>query len=99
MSTTAPPKHHRQHPQLSDLRESGTIEQDADIVIFIYRESYYVARKKPEDGSAKMDGWQQEMSQVHGKATLMVAKQRHGPIKNITVHYNEALTKFSDYMN
>lgn len=86
------------HPQLSDLRESGTIEQDADIVVFIYRESYYIARRKPAEGSAKMDAWQQEMSQVYGKATLMVAKQRHGPIKNITVHYNEALTKFDDYM-
>lgn len=87
------------HPQLSDLRESGTIEQDADIVVFIYRESYYVARKKPADGSAKMDAWQQEMSSVYGKATLMIAKQRHGPIKNITAHYNEALTKFDNYID
>lgn len=85
------------HPQLSDLRESGTIEQDADIVMFVYREAYYVARKKPSDGSPKMEEWQQEMSQVHGKATLMIAKQRHGPIKNITLHYNEALTKFDNY--
>lgn len=85
------------HPQLSDLRESGTIEQDADIVIFIYRESYYLARKKPANDS-KMTAWQQEMSKVHGKANLIVAKQRHGPIKNITVHYNEALTKFDNYL-
>lgn len=84
------------HPQLSDLRESGTIEQDADIVTFVYREAYYIARNKPADGSPKMEAWQQEMSRVHGQATLMIAKQRHGPVKNITLHFNEALTKFGN---
>lgn len=85
------------HPQLSDLRESGDIEQAADVVCLLKRDAYYVARKKPADDSIKMDLWQQEMKKVHGKATLIIAKQRHGPIKNITLSFNEMLTKFGDY--
>ena len=85
------------HPQLSDLRESGDIEQAADVVGLLKRDAYYLARQKPTDDSVKMDAWQQEMKKVYGKATLMIAKQRHGPIKNITLSFNEALTKFGNY--
>lgn len=85
------------HPQLSDLRESGDIEQAADVVCMLKRDAYYLGRQKPTDDSVKMDAWQKEMKKVYGKATLMIAKQRHGPIKNITLAFNEALTKFSNY--
>jgi replicative DNA helicase len=85
-------------PQLSDLRESGTIEQDADVVMFVFREAYYEARKKPPDGSAKMGSWQENMSKIHDLAELVIAKQRHGPIKTILLHYQDSLTKFGNYL-
>ncbi len=84
-------------PQLADLRESGTIEQDADIVMFIFREAYYEARKKPPEGSAKMIAWQENMVKMHNIAELMIAKQRHGPIKNITLSYNDGI--FGNYIS
>lgn len=84
-------------PQLADLRESGTIEQDSDIVMFIFRESYYEARKKPPDGSNKMLAWQETMNKIHNIAEVMIAKQRHGPIKNITLHYHDTYAKFGNY--
>ena len=84
-------------PQLADLRESGSIEQDADVVMFIYREAYYEARKKPAEGSPKMSTWQDHMSKIHNVAELMIAKQRHGPIKNIMLYYQDSLTKFGNY--
>jgi len=83
-------------PQLSDLRESGSIEQDSDVVMFIYREAYYEGRKKPPSGSEKMQEWQLKMSQIYNKAELIIAKQRHGPIGNIELHFDEAITKFSN---
>jgi replicative DNA helicase len=86
-------------PQLADLRESGTIEQDSDIVMFIFRESYYEARKKPPEGSNKMAAWQENMNKIHDIAEIMIAKQRHGPIKNITLHYQDSLAKFGNYMH
>ncbi|QEK38701.1 replicative DNA helicase [Candidatus Cytomitobacter primus] len=83
-------------PQLSDLRESGTIEQDADVVMFIFREAYYEARKKPSEGSDKMEVWQAKMEKIHNLAEIMIAKQRHGPIKNMQIGFEDAMTKFYD---
>ena len=83
-------------PQLADLRESGTIEQDADVVMFIYREEYYVERRKPTDGSEEMVKWQADMEKVHNKAEVMIAKQRHGPIKNVNLFFNGQFTMFGD---
>ena len=67
-------------PQLSDLRESGSIEQDADVVMFVYREEYYVERLKPSEGTAEFSEWQQKMMAVSGKAEVIIGKQRHGPV-------------------
>ena len=67
-------------PQLSDLRESGSIEQDADVVMFVYREEYYVARSEPSEGTEEHLKWQEDMEQLHGKAEVIIGKQRHGPI-------------------
>ena len=83
-------------PQLADLRESGTIEQDADVVMFIYREAYYEARKKPTEGSPKMQAWQAKMEKIYNIAEIMIAKQRHGPIRNINLFFQEAYTRFTN---
>ena len=83
-------------PQLSDLRESGSIEQDADAVMFIYREQYYLARKQPPDGTVEHAEWQEKMDRVHNLAELIIAKQRHGPIGKVDLHFTEYLTKFSN---
>lgn len=83
-------------PQLSDLRESGTIEQDADVVMFVYREEYYESRKKPVDGSEKMASWQKHMSEIYSIAEVIVAKQRHGPISTVSLHFDAQRTKFSN---
>jgi replicative DNA helicase len=91
-------------PQLSDLRESGSIEQDADIVMFIYREDYYVASrepKRPMDGDdAKIfeayEQWQRDMERVYGTAELLVAKQRHGATGKVKMKFDSRITKFSD---
>jgi replicative DNA helicase len=85
-------------PQLSDLRESGSIEQDADVVMFVYREAYYVGRREPKskEGTEEYAAWQDEMSRAHGKAEIIIGKQRHGPIGNVTVAFEEKLTKFSN---
>ncbi len=91
-------------PQLSDLRESGTIEQDSDVVMFIYRESYYLERmmpiRKPEEDDMKynerMSRWQQLTDESYNKAEIIVAKQRHGPIGSIKMHFDANFTKFSD---
>ncbi|HSQ98011.1 MAG TPA: replicative DNA helicase [Rickettsiales bacterium] len=84
-------------PQLSDLRESGTIEQDADIVMFLHREEYYEERKKPIDGDPKMDAWIAKMDKLRNKAEVIVAKHRNGPIGTITLRFISALSKFEDY--
>ena len=84
-------------PQLSDLRESGSIEQDADIVMFIYREEYYVERKKPIDGDPKMEAWMAKMDKVRNKTEIMVAKHRNGPIGSVILRFNSELGKFQDY--
>jgi replicative DNA helicase len=86
-------------PQLADLRESGSIEQDADVVMFIYREEYYTARKEPREGTAEHQAWQDEMDQVLGKADIIVGKHRHGPTNTIRLQFDGSLTRFSDLAN
>jgi replicative DNA helicase len=84
-------------PQLSDLRESGSIEQDADIVMFIYREEYYEERKKPSDSEAeKMAQWQARMEACQNITEIIVAKQRHGPIGTAKLFFRARTTKFED---
>jgi replicative DNA helicase len=83
-------------PQLADLRESGSIEQDADMVMFIYRESYYLSRLEPREGTEEHFKWQEQMDQVRGQADIIIGKQRHGPIGNVKLSYNEDLTKFGN---
>lgn len=83
-------------PQLADLRESGSIEQDADVVMFVYREEYYLERAKPDDGSDKIIDWQEKMDRVHNVAELIVAKQRHGPVGTVKLFFNPELTKFGN---
>jgi replicative DNA helicase len=83
-------------PQLSDLRESGSIEQDADIVLFIYREDYYLAAKQPSDDHPDFAAWQEEMARAYGRAEVIVAKQRHGSTGKIRLKFDSRITKFSD---
>ncbi|MBX3481852.1 MAG: replicative DNA helicase, partial [Caulobacter sp.] len=84
-------------PQLSDLRESGSIEQDADMVMFVYRESYYLGRAEPDTADqAKHMDWQEKMDRVAGQAEVIIGKQRHGPIGTVRLHFNEDLTKFGN---
>jgi replicative DNA helicase len=83
-------------PQLSDLRESGSIEQDADIVLFIYREDYYLANKQPAEDHPEFAQWQEEMGRVYGLAEILVAKQRHGATGKVRVRFDSRITKFSD---
>src|SRR5947199_391978 len=83
-------------PQLSDLRESGSIEQDADVVLFIFREEYYLKNKEPRPGSEEHFKWLAEMEQVHGKAELIIGKQRHGPTGTVQLHFDANVTRFSD---
>ncbi|MCS6987399.1 MAG: replicative DNA helicase [Sphingomonadaceae bacterium] len=83
-------------PQLADLRESGTIEQDADIVLFVYREEYYHALAKPEDGSDKFPAWLEKADRIAGRAEVIVAKQRHGSTGPVPLMFDKALTRFSD---
>lgn len=87
-------------PQLSDLRESGSIEQDADVVIFIYRESYYEERKKPSDDQLdKMQIWIERMSRLRNKSEVIIAKHRNGPIGSVNLFFNAETSKFGDYFN
>ena len=82
-------------PQLSDLRESGSIEQDADVVMFVYRHEYYVEREKPaDDDLEKLHDWQQRMERAHGKAEVIIGKQRHGPIANVEPSFEGQFTRF-----
>jgi len=83
-------------PQLSDLRESGSIEQDADIVMSIYRESYYLSRTEPRVGTEEHFKWQERMDEVTGVAELIIGKQRHGPIGTVRLSYDENTTKFGN---
>jgi replicative DNA helicase len=83
-------------PQLSDLRESGSIEQDADIVLFIYREDYYLAAKQPAEDHPDFAAWQEEMGRAYGRAEVIVAKQRHGATGKVRMRFDSRITKFSD---
>jgi len=86
-------------PQLSDLRESGSIEQDADVVMFVYREAYYLERKEPSLGSIEHAEWQQKMDDISRLAEIMIGKQRHGPTGNVKVEFEAQYTKFKDLEN
>ncbi len=83
-------------PQLSDLRESGSIEQDADVVMFVYREGYYLSRKEPREATVEHAEWQAKMNEVAHLAQIIIGKQRHGPIGNVTLEFEERFTKFKD---
>ncbi len=83
-------------PQLSDLRESGSIEQDADAVMFVYREEYYLSRAEPEPGTEKHMKWQESMERAHNIGECIVAKQRHGPIGTVKMYFDPNFTRFSD---
>ena len=83
-------------PQLSDLRESGSIEQDADVVMFVYREAYYLESKQPKLGSIEYAEWQSKMNDVNGLADIILGKQRHGPTGVVKVEFEGIYTKFKD---
>lgn len=83
-------------PQLSDLRESGSIEQDADVVMFVYREEYYLKNKEPKPGTEEYFKWQTEMDQVHGKAEVIIGKQRHGPTGTVQLAFQADITRFTN---
>jgi replicative DNA helicase len=84
-------------PQLADLRESGSIEQDADVVMFIYREAYYMSRAEPKEGTAEHIEWQEKLDPIRNLAEVIIGKQRHGPIGIVRLHFDEDLTKFSNH--
>jgi len=83
-------------PQLADLRESGSIEQDADVVLFVYREEYYLERLMPQEGSPEFQTWQDKMNHAHGRAEVIIGKQRHGPTGTIELQFEAKLTKFQN---
>jgi replicative DNA helicase len=83
-------------PQLADLRESGSIEQDADVVLFIYREEYYLARKEPRPNTQEHFDWQEQMNKVTGIAEVIIGKQRHGPTGIVELQFDASLTKFQN---
>jgi replicative DNA helicase len=83
-------------PQLSDLRESGSIEQDADVVMFVYREEYYLRNREPRPGTEEHFKWQAEMDAAHGKAEVIIGKQRHGPTGTVQLHFEGEFTRFAD---
>lgn len=85
-------------PQLSDLRESGSIEQDADVVMFVFREEYYLSRTEPREGTEEHLKWQDDMAQLHGKAEVIIGKQRHGPIGTVKLSFTAELTKFGNLL-
>jgi replicative DNA helicase len=84
------------HPQLSDLRESGSIEQDADVVMFVYREEYYLMNREPRPGTVEHEKWRADMEAVLGKAEVIIGKQRHGPTGTVNLHFDAELTRFAD---
>lgn len=83
-------------PQLSDLRESGSIEQDADVVLFIYRDEYYLKNKEPKEGTPEHLAWQGEMEKVHGRAEVIIGKQRHGPTGTVQLTFEAQYTRFGN---
>jgi replicative DNA helicase len=92
-------------PMLADLRESGSIEQDADVVMFIFREEYYLSRepsRRPDEAESKFSeryqDWRERLEKVHGLTEIIIAKQRHGPIGTVKLHFEPETTKFDNYM-
>ncbi len=83
-------------PQLSDLRESGSIEQDADVVLFVYREEYYLTNKEPRPGTDEHIKWQTDMEVAHGKAEVIIGKQRHGPTGTVNLQFEASVTRFDN---
>ena len=83
-------------PLLSDLRESGSIEQDADVVMFVFREEYYLKNKQPHEGTEEFLEWQASMEQVHGKAEIIIGKQRHGPTGTVELAFEAEVTRFAN---
>jgi replicative DNA helicase len=83
-------------PQLSDLRESGSIEQDADVVIFVYREEYYLRNREPREGTEEHIQWMAEMERAHGRAEAIIGKQRHGPTGTVQLAFEAEMTRFSN---
>jgi len=83
-------------PQLSDLRESGSIEQDADVVLFVYRDEYYLQNKQPEEGTPEYEEWRLKYERAKGKAEVIIAKQRHGPTGTVELAFEGQYTRFSD---
>lgn len=86
-------------PQLADLRESGSIEQDADVVVFVYREEYYLKNKEPRPGTEDHLAWESEMKDARGKAEVIIAKQRHGPTGTVAMTFQGEFTRFFDLAN
>ncbi len=83
-------------PQLSDLRESGSIEQDADVVLFVFREEYYLSNKEPRPGTDEHIKWQTDMEAAHGKAEVIIGKQRHGPTGTVNLQFEASVTRFDN---
>ena len=83
-------------PVLSDLRESGSIEQDADVVMFIYREEYYLKSREPDVGTTEHANWMEKMERAHNRAEVMVEKHRHGPTNKVELFFDERFTRFSN---
>jgi replicative DNA helicase len=83
-------------PQLSDLRESGSIEQDADVVLFVFREEYYLSNKEPRQGSEEHLKWRTELDAARGKAEIIIGKQRHGPTGTVHLHFDGRYTRFAN---
>jgi replicative DNA helicase len=83
-------------PQLSDLRESGSIEQDADVVMFVFREEYYLKNRKPKEGTEEFYKWMAEMDAVAGRAEIIIGKQRHGPTGTVELQFEDSVTRFSN---
>ena len=89
---------------MADLRESGSIEQDSDVVMFVYREEYYLSKSEPEQKDSettekyneRYDNWTKRLEKAAGLAEILIAKQRHGPVGNVTVQFESRLTKFHD---
>jgi replicative DNA helicase len=83
-------------PQLSDLRESGSIEQDADVVMFVFREEYYIEEQKPRAGTDEFIEWQAKMERAHGRAEVIIGKQRHGPVGTVELSFEAEFTRFGN---
>ena len=86
-------------PQLSDLRESGSIEQDADVVMFVFREAYYIGRKEPQPNTVDHAEWLNKMNEVANRAEIIIGKQRHGPTGNVFLEFEPEFTRFKDIQN